>query len=576
MYVELHARSAFSFLEGASIPEELAEVCAEYQMPAMALLDRDGVYGAPRFYLAAQKLKTKAHIGAEVTALGNYAQPKDPALSRIPLLCVSREGYQNLCRLITCTKLRAPKYPKQVPQSKGRATEEDTILNAQAIASPADLAEYAGGVICLTGGEEGPLAHALKSGGHDAGRKVLEQLIAIYGRENVYVELQRHFHREQESRNQAAMELARRMRLPLLATQGAQYARREERQILDVFTCIHNHRPLDTAGWLLARNSERYIKTPEEMQKLFADLPEATTNTLELSSRLEFTLSDLGYEFPRYPVGPGETMDSFLRARTMEGARDRYMRPGQSELWQRARRQIERELVLIERLKLAGYFLIVWDIVRHCCTNGILVQGRGSAANSAVCYSLGITAVDPVGMGLLFERFLSEERGEWPDIDLDLPSGDQRERAIQYVYERYGKLGAAMTANVITYRGKSAAREIGKAMSFDPETVARLASLVSAWEYKDANDTLERHFQDAGFDLKHPKIRKFFELCIQVQDLPRHLGQHSGGLVVCQGQLDSVVPLEPATMPGRAVVQWDKEDCADMGIVKVDLLGLGM
>ena len=179
-------------------------------------------------------------------------------------------------------------------------------------------------------------------------------------------------------------------------------------------------------------------------------------------------------------------------------------------------------------------------------------------------------------MGLLFERFLSEERGEWPDIDLDLPSGDQRERAIQYVYERYGKLGAAMTANVITYRGKSAAREIGKAMSFDPETVARLASLVSAWEYKDANDTLERHFHDAGFDLKHPKIRKFFELCVQVQDLPRHLGQHSGGMVVCQGQLDSVVPLEPATMPGRVVVQWDKEDCADMGIVKVDLLGLGM
>jgi len=204
------------------------------------------------------------------------------------------------------------------------------------------------------------------------------------------------------------------------------------------------------------------------------------------------------------------------------------------------------------------------------------VQGRGSAANSAVCYALGITAVDAVGMGLLFERFLSEERGEWPDIDLDLPSGDQREKAIQYVYERYGKLGAAMTANVITYRGKSAAREMGKALSFDPETLARLASLVSAWEYKDSNDTMERHFHDAGFDLKHPKIRKFFELCIQVQDLPRHLGQHSGGLVVCQGQLDSVVPLEQATMPNRVVVQWDKEDCADMGIVKVDLLGLGM
>ena len=365
-------------------------------------------------------------------------------------------------------------------------------------------------------------------------------------------------------------------RLPLLATQGAQYAKPEERQILDVFTCIRNHRTLDTAGRLLARNSERYIKTPQEMLRLFADLPEATANTLELSSRLEFTLNDLGYEFPRYPVSDGETMDTFLRARTMEGARDRYLRPGQSELWQRAQRQIERELALIEKLKLAGYFLIVWDIVRYCREHGILVQGRGSAANSAVCYSLGITAVDPVGMDLLFERFLSEERGEWPDIDLDLPSGDQRERAIQYVYERYGKLGAAMTANVITYRGRSAAREVGKALSFDGETLDRLAGLVSSWEYKDPGDTLERQFRDAGFDLRHPRIRKFFELCLAVQDLPRHLGQHSGGMVICQGQLDSIVPLEPATMPGRVVVQWDKEDCADMGIVKVDLLGLGM
>ena len=204
------------------------------------------------------------------------------------------------------------------------------------------------------------------------------------------------------------------------------------------------------------------------------------------------------------------------------------------------------------------------------------MQGRGSAANSAVCYSLGITAVDPVGMELLFERFLSEERGEWPDIDLDLPSGDQREKAIQYVYERYGKLGAAMTANVITYRGRSAAREVGKSLGFDEETLGRLAGLVSSWEYKDPGDTLERQFRDAGFDLRHPRIRKFFELCLAIQDLPRHLGQHSGGMVICQGQLDSIVPLEPATMPGRVVVQWDKEDCADLGIVKVDLLGLGM
>jgi len=218
----------------------------------------------------------------------------------------------------------------------------------------------------------------------------------------------------------------------------------------------------------------------------------------------------------------------------------------------------------------------VWDIVQFCLQNNILIQGRGSAANSAVCYALGITAVDPVKMELLFERFLSEERGEWPDIDLDLPSGDQRERAIQYVYQRYGALGAAMTANVITYRGRSAAREVGKVLGFDTETLDHLSSLVGHFEYKDESDTLEAQFQVAGFDIRDPRIRKFLELCLSLQDLPRHLGQHSGGMVICQGQLDSVVPLEPATMPGRNVVQWDKDDCADMGIVKVDLLGLGM
>jgi error-prone DNA polymerase len=577
MYIELHARSAFSFLEGASVPEEFAEVCHSHQMPAMALLDRDGVYGAARFHLAMKKLGLQAHIGAEITSLlPHLSFAEKSALPRVSLLCASREGYQNLCRLITRTKLRAPKYPATLPRNAKHEASEELLLSSQAIASIDDLAEFSSGLVCMTGGDEGPLASALAHGGMEEARRRLEQLMEIYGHGNVYVELQRHYNRAQESRNQAAIELAHRLKLPLLATQGSQYAKPEERQILDVFTCIRHHRHLDNAGRLLSQNSERHTKSPQEMLRLFADLPEATVNTLELSSRLGFTLNDLGYKFPAYPVPHGENMSSFLRARTMEGARERYQRSGQSELWQRARRQIERELALIERLKLEGYFLIVWDIVRYCREHDILVQGRGSAANSAVCYSLGITAVDPIGMELLFERFLSEERGEWPDIDLDLPSGDQREQAIQYVYERYGKLGAAMTANVITYRGRSAAREVGKVLGFDEETLGRLAGLVSSWEYKDPGDTLERQFRDAGFDLRHPRIRKFFELCVAVQDLPRHLGQHSGGMVICQGQLDSVVPLEPATMPGRVVVQWDKEDCADMGIIKVDLLGLGM
>jgi error-prone DNA polymerase len=546
MYVELHARSAFSFLEGAALPEQLVGIGAEHGMGAMALLDRDGVYGSPRFHLAAKKNSEnssfQAHIGAEVTSAAGW---------RYPLLAESREGYQNLCRLITRMKLRAKK-------GEGSVSGEE-------------IAEMAKGLICLTGGDEGPLAHALTQDGNEAGFKCAQELCDTFGRENVYVELQRHFCREEEGRNQAAVAIARKLKLPLLATNGVCYAQPQQREVLDVFTCLRHHRTLSTAGRLLSRNSERRFKSPAEMVSLFSDLPEAIANTEAVSSRLKFTLNDLGYKFPAYPAGDGETQNSFLRKRVQDGMIWRYGAHNK-----RARQQIERELALIEKLDLAGYFLIVWDIVRFCREKNILAQGRGSAANSAVCYALGITAVDPVGMELLFERFLSEQRGEWPDIDLDLPSGDQRERAIQYVYERYGKLGAAMTANVITYRGRSAAREIGKVLSFDPETLGRLAGLVGAWEYRDADDSFARQFRDAGLDITHPRIRKFFELCQAVQDSPRHLGQHSGGMVVCQGQLDSVVPLEPATMPGRVVVQWDKEDCADMGIVKVDLLGLGM
>jgi error-prone DNA polymerase len=287
-------------------------------------------------------------------------------------------------------------------------------------------------------------------------------------------------------------------------------------------------------------------------------------------------MNDLGYQFPTYPVPDGQTMDSFLRRQVGNGIRCRYFPKNDADLYARAQKQADRELRLIEQLGLAGYFLIVWDIVKFCKSNGVLVQGRGSAANSVVCYALEITAIDPVGMGLLFERFLSEERGEWPDIDLDLPSDTERERAIQYVYQRYGELGAAMTANVTTYRGKSASREAGKVLGFDSDTLGRLTSLVGAWEWRGPNDTLENSFRAASFDVQHPRIAKYLELCQRMQDLPRNLSQHSGGMVICQGHLDSVVPLERASMPGRTVVQWDKEDCADMKIIKVDLLGLGM
>jgi error-prone DNA polymerase len=542
-YVELHARSAFTFLEGASLPESLAYTAAQLQSPAMALLDRDGVYGAPRFHMAAKQYGIKAHIGAEISIAEN---------GNLPLLVESRTGYQNLCRLITTTKLR---------------TKKKTI----ATSTFDELQNAAEGLICLTGDEHGPLAHALQKGGMDEGRRVLRQLISIFGSQNVYVELQRHANRFQESRNQAAVSLAQERGLPLLATNGVRYATPAEREIADVFTCLKNKCRLEAAGRLLSENSQRYVRSSAEMESLFADLPEAIANTTEVSSRLDFTLEQLGYEFPRYPVPEGETMDSFLRKRTWEGAGHRY-RP----ITERVRQQLDIELALIEKLKLAGYFLIVWDLIRFCQKNGILVQGRGSAANSAVCYSLCITAVDPIALNLLFERFLSEERGEWPDIDLDLPSGDEREKVIQYVYERYGRRGAAMTANVCTYRGRSASREMGKVLGFDEDTLASVSKIVGTWEWRDPNDTGEKQFHNAGLDVSHPQIAKYLDLCQRVQNLPRHLSQHSGGMVICQGQLDSVVPLEPATMADRVVLQWDKDDCADLGLIKVDLLGLGM
>lgn len=565
-YIELHAASAFSFLEAASPPEALVHAAVKVQMPSMALMDRNGFYGTARFHTSAKSNGIRAHIGAEVAAaaLGTRLQPshhlpyqhaEEPV--RLPLLCTSRVGYQNLCQLITRFKMRETK------KTEGSATLDD-------------LGEFADGLICLTGGDEGPLAAALAAGGEQTGRQSVEKLITLFGHRNVYVELQRHGDRAEECRNQAALRIAESLRLPVLATNGVRYATQYERELLDVLTSIRHHVPLDKAGRLLQFNSQRQVRSARAMRTLFADVPEAIENTVLLSQRLEFELNDLGYEFPAYDVGEHDSMDSFLRKRVMEGISNRYSPKQNADLMQRARKQAERELALIEDLKLSGYFLIVWDIVEYCKRSDIMVQGRGSAANSVVCYALGITAIDPISMELLFERFLSENRKEWPDIDLDLPSGDKREQAIQYVYRRYGELGAAMTANVITYRGKSAAREVGKALGFDGETLGRISGLVGNWEWRKKDETIGDNFKQAGFDVEHYRIAKYVELCERIQDLPRHLGQHSGGMVICQGQLNKVVPLERASMANRTVVQWDKEDCADLGLVKIDLLGLGM
>ncbi len=511
--------------------------------PAVALLDRDGVSGAPRFHKAALAAGLRPLIGAELTVEACRG-PGPRSTWSLPVLVSSQEGWRNLCRLLSRMKLRAPK-------GEGALALDE-------------LDGFTTGLIAMPG------RALLRAERYGVGG-LLDRIVGTFGRANTYVELQRHLHRDQEDDNDALVCLAEAFRVPLVATGGVSFATPEERPLFDVLTSIREHVPLHRAGRRLAANAERYLKPPAQMARLFADRPEAVHATRDLADRLQFTMTDLGYRFPRYPVPDGETEISFLRKIAEVGARDRY-RP----YYDKARAQVARELDLIEKLQLAGYFLIVWDIVNFCRQQDILVQGRGSAANSAVCYSLGITAVDPVAMELLFERFLSEERGEWPDIDLDLPSGDRRERVIQHVYQKYGPHGAAMTANVITYRGKSAAREVGKALDLDEGQIDRLAKVMHQFEFIDPTDTLSKRLAEVGMAGDEPRVRHFAELWRQMQDLPRHLGQHSGGMVVCQGDLSSVVPLENASMPGRVVVQWDKEDCADMGIIKVDLLGLGM
>jgi error-prone DNA polymerase len=632
-YVELHGVSAFSFLHGASLPEELIARAAELELPALALVDAGGVYGAPRFYQAARRAGVRALVGAEVAIepaelrelasgggvnsrrraprtgpLGLVPDPPPPLPSRpsgagaggggssggagsgprgpqgpreehppaprLTLLVENRAGYRNLCRLLTAAAQGRPK--------------------GEARASFDLIAEHAAGLHCLTGGEEGPLAWALGGGSGppgphqpspraarqvlplldlEAGRRVLERLGGLFG-SRLHVELQRHRRRDEEQRNLAAIDLARRLGRPLLATNGVRYARAGDKPLQDVLTAIRTHTSLDSAGSLLEAHRERHLKSAAEMARLFADLPQAVAASAELAARLDFTLADLGYRFPEFPLPSGETASSYLRHVTWNGARARF-RP----LTAKAQAQIQKELDLIEKLDLAGYFLIVWDIVRFCLREGILVQGRGSAANSAVCYALSITAVDPVKMDLLFERFLSEERGEWPDIDLDLPSGDQRERVIQHVYQTYGGHGAAMTANVITYRDRSATREVAKAFGYSAEQIEKLARQLGTFTYdlsRGDGKAFAAELAAAGFDPAEPRIRLFTEMWTRIHDLPRHLGQHSGGMVIAAGRLDEVVPLEPASMPGRVVVQWDKDDCADLGIIKVDLLGLGM
>ena len=555
-YVELHACSAFSFLRAASFPEQLGEVAAELSMPALALLDRNGIYGAQRFSVAAREQNIRPIIGCEL-------EMEDGGI--LPLLVQNRTGYKNLCELLTQAHLRSEKGKCAVRWNELPQFAEGLVVLFGSGSARFQRASF--GILPNESLRE-DAANGTQDGGAPADRA--QFLVDVFGRDNVFVEIQRHLLRGEERINRQLVDLARAYRLSILATNAVQYAKPYGREVLDVFTCIRKHTHLDAAGKLLTPNSERHLKSEREMRELFHDLLEAIENTSQLAERLTFQLENLGYEFPEYPVPSGHTMDSFLRTIVWFGAQQRY-----AAISAKVKRQLEEELALISKLGFAGYFLIVWDIVNFCREHNIMVQGRGSAANSAVCYCLGITPVDPVSNHLVFERFLNESRKGWPDIDLDLPSGGRREAVVQEIYRRYGKHGAAMTANVISYRGRSAAREIGKALNFSPSILDRFSHLFANGDFPHTLD-LESQIEQAGLPKEHPRMPAFVRLYQSIYGLPRHLGQHSGGMIICQNKLSSFVPLENASMPGRVVAQWDKDDCEDLGIVKVDLLGLGM
>jgi error-prone DNA polymerase len=586
-YAELHCRSNFSLLDGGSHPEELIARAKELELTAIAITDRDGLYGAVRFSQTAREEGIDAIIGAELTLSDG---------ARVIALVKDGRGYANLSRLLSRAHMDHPRGAPRI--------------------SYAELAGGAAGLIALADFDAGVPAQACARGEMEGAVRAAGVLRDMFGRDGCFIEIQRHLLPDDGPRIRALIDVARSSGLGVVATGGVAYAVPEHRDIADVLACIRAKTDLDSAGTLLRANGEYYLRSAQEMTRLFEDLPRAIAASAEIAQRCEFRLGRLHNEFPDFPVPAGETPFSYLHQLVHEGVRRRY-RPVSPAV----SKQIAHELAVIEKLELAGYFLIVWDIVRFAGEHGILVQGRGSAANSAVCYALNITSVDPVGLELLFERFLSEERDEPPDIDLDTPSGDQREKLIQYVYDRYGRDHAAMVAEVITYRARMAVRDVGKALGLSLDQVDALSKALdsrampkSADEYAVSevvaapgaaspdHDPLAPH-ETLGVtkhgdkmpmsaadvesaiaalpaalkgDLGTNVADRLYTLCKRIDGFPRHLSQHSGGMVITRSPLIEVAPLEQAAMPGRTILCWDKDDCAVLGLIKIDILGLGM
>lgn len=542
-YAELHTHSAYSFLDGASTPEELVEEAVRLDLRAIALTDHDGLYGVVRFAEAAKELDMRTVFGAELS-LSNTPRTEDPDPPGPHLLVLARgpEGYRRLSREIARAHLAGGE--------KGRPRYDYDAL-----------AEASGGHWhILTGCRKSPVRQALSTGGPDAAERALADLVDRFGAQRVSIELTHHGDPLDDERNAALAALAPRFGLTAIATTAAHVAEPGRSRLAMAMGAIRARQSLDEAAGWLAPLGGAHLRSGDEMARLFFEYPEVVTAAADLGEQCAFELALIAPQLPPFDVPDGHTEDSWLRELTMLGAAQRY---GPRSSAPEAYGQIERELAVIAQLKFPGYFLVVHDITQFCRRSNILCQGRGSAANSAVCYALGVTAVDPVANGLLFERFLSPARDGPPDIDIDIES-DLREQAIQYVYERYGRDYAAQVANVITYRGRSAVRDMARALGFSQGQQDAWSKQISRWNGLADSPDVE--------DIPEPVI----DLALQVKNLPRHMGIHSGGMVICDRPIADVCPVEWARMENRSVLQWDKDDCAAIGLVKFDLLGLGM
>ncbi len=522
MYVPLWCKTNYSFLEGASHPEELVETAHRLGLPAVAITDRDGLYGIVRAHVRAKELGIKLIAGSEVTVAG---------LLPVVLLARDRLGYANLCRLISKGRLRKPKGESEV--------------------TLAELCEHSEGLFCLC-------RSPIETDG------VADDLKTAFG-SRLYVLVARHRVAEEYDNELVLKEWAGRHGIPVVPAVEVLYHQTSRKQLQDVISCIRRGVTLATAGACIKPNAQNALLPPDTFSRLFADDPGAVRRTIAIADQCTFSLSEIRYRYPDEKLPSGLTTIGWLRVLAQQGAAKRYPEGVPPDVTA----QLDKEISLVEELDYAGYFLTMWEIVEYCRANEILCQGRGSAANSALCYCLGITAIDPVRMGLLFERFLSKERAEPPDIDLDI-SHARREEVIQHVYEKYGRDRAAMVANIIRYRGRSAVRDIGKVLGFPETSLDRVAKLMDY--YSPPSPDLLRQ---AGFDPDAPACRHLVRLCEEITDFPRHLSIHPGGFLLGHEPVHDLVPIENATMPGRTVIQWDKEDVESLGLFKVDLLGLG-